>query len=88
MFDTVSAAKRLALRGSDFKASKEVATAIAGGVAAKLADVLMAALSPRFESLSGKDVTPIFELYENTPNVATMAEAVKVPEAPESVAKQ
>ncbi len=63
MIDTASAAQRLVSRGGGFKASEEVATAIAGGVATKLADALMAALGPCFESLSGKDVTAIFELY-------------------------
>ena len=35
-----------------------------GSIAAELADALMVALGSCFESLSGKDVTAIFELYE------------------------
>ena len=83
-----STARRLASRGSGFKASNEVAAAIAGGVATKLTDALMAALGPRFESLSSKDVIAIFELYEATPSVLVMAKAVKMPEASDLVAKQ
>jgi hypothetical protein len=85
--DTVSAAQRLASRGSGFRASKEVAAAVAGGVAAELADALMVALGSRFESLSSEDVTAILKLYEATPAVMT-AKAVKVHEAPDSVAKR
>jgi len=48
----------------------------------------MAAGGNRFESLSDKDVTTIFELYEATLSVAMMANAVEVPEAPDSVAEQ
>jgi hypothetical protein len=80
--DTVSAARRLALRGSGFRASKVVAAAITGGVAAKLAGTLMVALGSRFESLSGEDVTAILELYEAAPSAAMTAEAVKVHKAP------
>jgi len=86
--DTVSAAQRLALRGSGFRASEEVAAAVAGGVAAKLAGALMVALGPRFESLSGKDITAILELYKATPSAAMTAETVKVHKAPDSVAEQ
>ena len=75
------------MRGGGFKASKEVAAAIAGDIAAKLADVLMAALGPHFESLSSEDVNAIFELYEATTCVAMTAKAVNVPKAPGSVAK-
>jgi len=88
MIDTVSAARRLVSRGSGFKISDKGATAIAGSFAAKLTVVLMVALGPRFESLSDEDVTAIFELYDATPSVAVTGEAVKVPEAPDSVAEQ
>ena len=86
--DTVSAAGRLVSRGSGFKTSDEVATAIASGIAAELADALMVALGPRFESLSSEDVTVIFELYEATPSVAATADAVEVPEASDAVVEQ
>jgi hypothetical protein len=88
MIDTISATRRLALRGSDFRASEEVAAAVAGGVAAELVDALMVALGSRFESLSGKDVTAILELYEAAPSAAMTAEAVKVHKVPDSVAEQ
>ena len=88
MIETVSAAQRLALKGSGFRASEEVTAAVAGGVAAELVDELMVALGPHFESLSDEDVTAILELYEATPSVATTAEAVMVHEAPASVAEQ
>jgi hypothetical protein len=48
----------------------------------------MVALGSCFESLSGKDVTTIFELYEATMSAAMTDEAVKVHEAPDSVAEQ
>lgn len=48
----------------------------------------MAAHGSCFESFSGEDVTAIFKLYAATLSVATMANAVKVPEALDSVAKQ
>ena len=48
----------------------------------------MVALGPRFVSLGGEDVTAILELYEATPSAATMAKAVEVHEAPDSVAEQ
>ena len=86
--DTVSATQMLAARGSSFNTSNEVATSIDGTVIAKLADALMVALGPPFESFSGKDVTAIFELYKATPCVAATTKAVKVPEAPECVAEQ
>jgi hypothetical protein len=75
-------------RDRGFKTSDEVATAIASGIAAELAYVLMAALGPCFESLNSEDVTAIFELYEATLSVVVTAKAVKVPEVPDSVAKQ
>jgi hypothetical protein len=59
--NTVSTVQRLALRGSSFRASKEVAAAIAGGIAAELADALEA-LGTHFNSLNAEDVTAIFEL--------------------------
>lgn len=86
--NTVSAAQRLVSTGSGFTTSNEVTPTIAGGIAAKLAVALMASLVNCFESLSSKDVTTIFELYEATPCVAMMADAVKVPKALDSVAKQ
>jgi hypothetical protein len=48
----------------------------------------MEAFGPCFKSFSGEDVTAIFKLYEATPSVAMAAEAVRVPEALGSVAKQ
>ena len=86
--DTFSNARRLASRGSCFKTSNEVATAIASGVVTKLADALMAALGPRFKSLSSEEVNAIFELYEATPSVVMTAKAVKVPKALDSVAEK
>ena len=86
--NTISAARRLASRGSGFRASEEVAAAVTGGVAAELVDALMVALGSRFETLSGEDVTAIFELYEATSSAAMTAKTVKVPEAPDSVAEQ
>ena len=53
-----------------------------------MVDAMMAALGPCFESLSGEDVTAIFELNKASPSVAMTAEAVKAPEAPDSVAEQ
>ena len=88
MIDTVSTARRLALKGSGFRASKEVTAAVVGGVAAELVDELMVALGPCFESMSGEYVTAILELYEATPSAARMAEAVMVHKAPASVAEQ
>ena len=86
--DTASAARRLVWRGSSFKASNEVTTAIAGGVPADLVDALMVALGPCFESLSSKDVNAILELYKATPSAAMTTEAVKVHNAQDSVAEQ
>ena len=85
---TFSATRRLALRGSSFRASKEVATAVAGGISTEVVDALMVALGSHFESLSGKDVTAIFELYEAAPSAETTAKAVKVHEALDTVAEQ
>jgi hypothetical protein len=86
--NTVSVAQRLALKGSSFKASEEATATVAGGIAAELADKLMVAVGPCFESFSGEDVTAILELCEATPSMATTAEAVMVHNAPTSVAKQ
>ncbi len=52
-FDTASAAERLALKGAGFVTSDEVAAAIREGVAAELADAMMAALGGHFASLDG-----------------------------------
>jgi hypothetical protein len=49
-----------------------------------MGDALMAALGPRLELLSSEDVTA----YKTTPSVVTTDNAVKVPEALDSVAKQ
>ena len=46
--DTASAAERLALKGTGFTTSKEVAAAIKEGVAVELADASMPALGNRF----------------------------------------
>jgi len=80
LVDTVSAARRLAARGSRFGTSDEVAVTVAGGVATELADELMAALGSRFNTLSGEDVTAIFDLYISTVSVAKTADADIVPE--------
>ena len=88
MINTVCAAQRLALRSSGFKISDEIATDIVGVIAAKLNNVLMAALGSCFEYLSGEDVNAIFELYKATTSVVTMADAVIVHEVLDSVAEQ
>jgi hypothetical protein len=79
--DTVSATQRLAAKGSGFGTFDEVAVAVAGSVAAKLADELMAALGSRFDTLSGEDVTAILDLYVSTPSVVKPANANYVPES-------
>ena len=78
--NTASTAKRLALKDSGFVTSDEVAAVIRGGVAAKLADAVMAALGSRFEQLAHEDVcTP--DLYTAAPSaVATTTNAVMAPE--------
>ena len=55
MINTTSAARSLASRGSGSKTSDEVPAAIASGIAPELADSLMVALGPHFESLSSED---------------------------------
>jgi hypothetical protein len=54
--DTASATERLALKGASFATSEEVAVVIKEGVAAELADALMAALGNHFEHLSDEEV--------------------------------
>ena len=79
--DTASAAERLALRVAGFATSDEVAAAWKQGVAAELADAVMAALGSRFHSLSEEDVCILADLYTATPSAAAvMAEAAKEPE--------
>ena len=68
--DTASAAERLALKGADFAASDEVATAMKWGVAAELADALMVGLGSRFESLGDEDVRTLVDLYTAAPSAA------------------
>ena len=81
-FDTASAAGRLAWKGVGFATSDEVATAIREGVAAELADAVMAALGSRFERLSDEDVRILAELYTAAPSaVITTADAGR-PERP------
>ena len=80
--DTVSATKRLALKGASFATSEEVAAAIREGVAAELADAMMAALGNRFEHLSNS--------WTCTPQHQTMmmADAVVEQEGPNVLAEQ
>ena len=61
--------------------SDEVAAAVAGGTAAEMADELMAAFGSRFDTLIGKDVTVILDLYMVTPNVNAMTDPKTMPEA-------
>ena len=56
--DTASAAERLALKGASFVTSDEFAAVVREGVAAELADAVMAALGSHFKSLSNEDVRP------------------------------
>ena len=87
--DTASAAERLASKGAGFATSDEVAAAIREGVAAELADAVMAALGSRFERLSDEDVRILAELYTAAPSTATtMADAVVVPEGPNLLAER
>ena len=87
--DTASAAERLASRGAGFATSDEVAAAWKQGVAAELADAVMAALGSRFHSLSEEDVCILADLYTATPSAAgAMAEAVEEPEGSLTLAKQ
>ena len=87
--DTASAAERLASKGAGFATSDEVAAAIREGVAAELADAVMAALGSRFERLSDEDVRILAELYTAAPSAATtMADAVVEPEGPNLLAER
>jgi glycosyltransferase A (GT-A) superfamily protein (DUF2064 family) len=86
--DNASAAKRLALKGAGFATSDKVAAAMGEGVAAKLADAVMAALGSRFECLSGTVVCIFADLYTAAPSAATtMADAVMEPEGPTILAE-
>ena len=87
--DTASAAKRLALKGAGFATSNKVVAAIREGVAAELADAVMAALSNRFEHLSDEDVRILADLYTSAPSVATTrADAVVEQKGPNVLAEQ
>ncbi len=75
--DIASAAERLALKGAGFATSNEVAAAIKGGVAAELADAVMAALGSRFDELADEDVRTLADLFIAAPSAAkTTANAV------------
>ena len=76
--DTASAAERLALKGAGFATSDEVAAVIREGVAAKLANAVMAALGSRFERLSDEDVCILAKLYTAAPSAATTTAAAAV----------
>jgi hypothetical protein len=87
--DTASATERLVLKGTSFTTSDEVAAAIREGVAAKLAEAVMAALRSHFERLSDEDVHILVELYTAAPSAATTtADAVMEPEGPNVLAEQ
>lgn len=87
--DTASAAERLALKGAGFATSDEVAAAIREGVAAELADAVMAALGSRFEGLSDEDVRILADLYTAAPSAAmATADAVEEPDGPTALAEQ
>jgi hypothetical protein len=86
--DTASAAKRLALKGAGFTASDEVTAVIIEGVAAELADAMMAALRNRFECLSDEDVRILVDLYTAALCAATTtADAVVELEGPKVLAE-
>ncbi len=86
--DIASAAERLALKGAGFATSDEVAAAIREGVAAELADAVMAALGSRFEGLSDEDVRILADLYTAAPSAATtMANVVMAPEGQSNLAE-
>jgi hypothetical protein len=77
------------LKGTGFVTSNEVAAAIREGVAAELADAVMAALGNHFECLSDEDVCILADLYTAAPSaVTTMVNAVMEPEGPNVLAKQ
>ena len=61
--DIASAAERLASKGAGFATSDEVAAAIEGGVAAELADAVMAALGSRFDKLADEDIRTLADLF-------------------------
>ena len=78
----------LASNGAGLATSDEVAAAIREGVAAKLADAMMAALGSHFECLSNEDVHTLVELYTAAPSAASiMADAVVVLDGEETLAK-
>ena len=87
--DTASAAERLAPRGAGFATSDEVVAAWKQGVAAELADAVMAALGSHFHSLSEEDVCILADLYTATPSAAgATAEAVEEPEGSLTLAER
>ena len=79
--DTASAAKRLALKGTQFATSDEVVAAIREGVATKLAEAVMAALGSCFERLSNEDVCTLAELYTAAPSGPNLL-AEQAPDSP------
>ena len=87
--DTASAAARLALKGTDFATSDEVAAAIEGGVAAELAFAVMVALGSRFEQLAEEDQLTIAELYTAASSAEkTTADAVVAFDGPNTLAER
>jgi hypothetical protein len=77
------------LKGAGFATSDKVAAAIREGVAAELADAVMAALGSRFERLSDEDVCTLTELYTAAPSAATTtADTVVEPEGPNVLAER
>ena len=89
LVDTASVAERLALKGAGFATSNKVAAAIREGLAAKLADAVMAALGSCFERLSDEDVRILTELYTAVPSAATTtSNAVVEPEGPTVLAER
>jgi hypothetical protein len=79
----------LALKGAGFATSDKVAAAIREGVAAELADAVMASLGSRFERLSDEDVRILAELYTAAPSAAmTTANAVMEPGGPNVLAER
>ena len=87
--DTASAAKRLALKGTGYATSDEVAVAIREGVAAELANAVMAALGSHFKRLSEEDVHILAKLYTAAPSATmTMADVAMEPEGPNVLTEQ
>ena len=77
------------MKGAGFAASNEVAVAIREGVAAKLADAVMAALGNHFERLSDEDVRILADLYTAALSAATTtADAVMEREGPNVLAER